>query len=83
MKAVLDQARDDHWIDHNPVDDVKLPAPRSPRHALYLTPGEIRMLANQAPEPHATLILTLAYTGMRIGRRSRCASATWIPTVDD
>lgn len=67
MKAVLDQARDDHWIDHNPVDDVKLPRSTVATPRVYLTPGEIRMLANQAPEPHATLILTLAYTGMRIG----------------
>lgn len=67
MKAVLDQARDDHWIDHNPVDDVKLPRSTVATPRVYLTPGEIRMLANQALEPHATLILTLAYTGMRIG----------------
>jgi integrase len=50
----------------NPITDVKLPRVRSKSERLFLTHEQVAKLA-AAAGPYATLIRTLAYTGLRWG----------------
>nr|WP_179458158.1 site-specific integrase [Leifsonia soli] len=69
LAGILDMAVRDGRISRNPARSVtNLPRKRwTPRHR-YLTNQEVFRLAQAAPdEPRRTLILTLAYTGIRWG----------------
>lgn len=53
-------------IPTTPCVDIDLP-PLPPPDEVYLTRAQVDALVGLADEPYATLILTLAYTGMRLG----------------
>jgi integrase len=65
LAAILDVAVLDHRIASNPARGIKMPR-KSKKRRLYLTAAQVEHLA-QRSGPHATLIYTLAYTGIRWG----------------
>ncbi|SIN91947.1 tyrosine-type recombinase/integrase [Agromyces cerinus] len=65
LAGILDIAVKDRRIPSNPARGVNLPRKKSKRHA-YLTNQQVTVLALQAGV-HATMILTLAYCGVRWG----------------
>lgn len=76
LAGVIDRAVKDRRLDANPARGVNLPRKRSkPRH--YLTHKQVQLLATEA-RPHATLVLLLAYTGLRWGE----AVALRVSSVD-
>lgn len=65
LAGILDVAVRDHRISTNPARGVKLPRKVAKRRA-YLTGQQVELLAASAPG-HSTLVLFLAYTGLRWG----------------
>ena len=65
LAGILDVAVLDHRISSNPARGVKLPRKGKKRRA-YLSAAQVELLASKAGR-HATLIYTLAYTGLRWG----------------
>lgn len=65
LAGILDFAVRDHRIRSNPARGVKLPR-RQSKQRQYLTHQQVELLAQQAAS-HATLVLLLAYTGLRWG----------------
>jgi integrase len=70
LAGILDAAVDDRRISSNPIrGKVKLP-PRKKKPHVYLTHGQVWALAEAADDKNAdnrTLVLFLAYTGLRYG----------------
>jgi integrase len=66
LAAILDVAVRDRRISVNPARGVKLPRKTKKRRA-YLTAKQVELLASTVRGGHATLIYTLAYTGLRWG----------------
>lgn len=65
LSAILADAVQDRMIGSNPAAGAKLP--RKPRkQKVYLTHSQVAALAD-ASGPHRTLVLLLAYTGLRWG----------------
>lgn len=65
LAGVVDRAVKDRRLETNPVRGVNLPRKRSkPRH--YLSHRQVRLLAVES-RAHGTLVLLLAYTGLRWG----------------
>ncbi|HEY8317700.1 MAG TPA: tyrosine-type recombinase/integrase [Amnibacterium sp.] len=65
LAGVVDRAVKDRRLESNPVRGVHLPRKQSkPRH--YLSHRQVRLLAREA-RGHGTLVLLLAYTGLRWG----------------
>lgn len=80
FKSVLDYAVSNRWLAQNPVDGVKLPKTVSMRRRVYLTPVEVKCIAEETRrvEDMAAVYL-LAYTGLRIGELLvHCDAVTWI-----
>nr|WP_231369305.1 site-specific integrase [Frigoribacterium sp. CG_9.8] len=65
LAAILDVALRDRRISSNPARRVSLPRKKKKQH-VYLTHNQVGLLAEQAGAK-ATLLLTLAYTGLRWG----------------
>jgi len=65
LAAILDDAVADRRVLSNPARGVKLPR-RRPRPRVYLTHEQVHALAGEAKQ-HETLILVLAYCGLRWG----------------
>jgi integrase len=65
LAAILDVALRDRRISSNPARHVSLPRKKKKQH-VYLTHNQVSLLAEQA-DAKATLLLTLAYTGLRWG----------------
>lgn len=67
LAGILDGAVHDRRIARNVARDVQRPAKSkaAPRH--YLTHAQVEILASKAPTEHRTLVLFLAYTGLRWG----------------
>ena len=65
LAAILDTAVRDHQLASNPARGIRLPRKVKQKRA-YLTPLQVELLAINAGE-HATLVYTLAYTGIRWG----------------
>jgi len=65
LAGILDVAVLDRRIATNPARGVKLPRKQKKRRA-YLTADQVELLALKAGD-HATLVYTLAYTGLRWG----------------
>jgi integrase len=65
LAAILDVALRDRRISSNPARHVSLPRKKKKQH-VYLTHNQVSLLAEQAGAK-ATLLLTLAYTGLRWG----------------
>jgi len=76
LSLILDHAVKDGRISKNPAKGVRLPrAVRS--QMIFLSHGQVDQLAD-ACEPHGTLVLVLAYTGIRWGE----AAALRVGRVD-
>lgn len=67
MKAVIKHAISLGWMQSNPMDGVKLPKATVKTPRVYLTPPEIKAIADQMSDNNATLVYLLSYTGIRIG----------------
>lgn len=67
FKAVLDLAVSNGWLSANPVDQVKLPRAVPVRRRVYLTPVEVKAIADEMDDDNAIAVFLLAYTGVRIG----------------
>ncbi|MGO4276924.1 tyrosine-type recombinase/integrase, partial [Paenibacillus sp. TAF58] len=65
LAGILDVAVRDRQISSNPARGVKLPR-KAKKRRIYLTAAQVEHLARQSGH-HATLIYTLAYTGVRWG----------------
>lgn len=65
LAAILDVAVRDRRISSNPARGVKLPRKGKKKRA-YLTSAQVELLAAESGK-HATLVYTLAYTGLRWG----------------
>jgi len=76
LAGVLDAAVRDHLIPSNPARGVKLPR-RSSREHVYLSNEQVAALL-AACGPHALIVATLAYTGLRWGE----ATALRVRDVD-
>ncbi len=76
LAAILDVAVKDRRINVNPARGVKLPRKRPKRRA-YLTAAQVDLLAEHSGD-NSTLVLTLAYTGLRWGE----AIALRVSSVD-
>lgn len=66
LASILDAARRDGLIYDNPCRGITLPAV-PPGHERFLTREEIAKVAQGMEEPHATVLWTLALTGLRWG----------------
>lgn len=75
LKSILDTAVRLRWINDNPVNPVKIPRVKQAIQRIYLTPTEVKTLADAMDAPNASLVYVLAYTGIRIGEALalRCA----------
>ncbi|PKV03211.1 tyrosine-type recombinase/integrase [Bifidobacterium pseudolongum] len=67
FKAVLDLAVSNGWLMTNPVDRVKLPRALPMHRRIYLTPIEVKAIADEMSDGNAIAVYLLAYTGARIG----------------
>ncbi|MGN6272282.1 MAG: tyrosine-type recombinase/integrase [Protaetiibacter sp.] len=76
LAAILDVAVKDRRINVNPARGVKLPR-KVPKRRAYLTAAQVDLLAAHSGD-NSTLVLTLAYTGLRWGE----AIALRISSVD-
>ncbi|MGO4594835.1 tyrosine-type recombinase/integrase [Leifsonia sp. 2TAF2] len=76
LAGVLDTAVRDHLIPSNPARGVKLPR-RNSREHVYLSNEQVAALL-AACGPHALIVATLAYTGLRWGE----ATALRVRDVD-
>ncbi|CAN5321568.1 hypothetical protein BH11ACT2_BH11ACT2_22140 [soil metagenome] len=65
LAAILDVAVRDRRISTNPARGVKLPR-KAPKRRAYLTAKQVELLAMNSGD-NATLVYTLAYTGIRWG----------------
>ena len=65
LAAILDVAVKDRRINVNPARGVKLPR-KAPKRRAYLTAAQVDLLASHSGD-NGTLVLTLAYTGLRWG----------------
>lgn len=76
LAGILDAAVRDRRVARNVARDVDLPARSKRASRNYLTHGQVQSLADQCPHP--SLVLFLAYTGLRWGE----ATALRIRHVD-
>ncbi|WP_120339237.1 tyrosine-type recombinase/integrase [Cryobacterium soli] len=65
LAAILDAAVKDRRLHSNPARGVALPR-KTGKARVYLSHDQVQLLADNAGR-HATLVLTLAYTGLRWG----------------
>ena len=65
LAGILDNAVRDRRLAKNPARDIKLPTKSEARGHQYLTHAQVQLLADCARHP--TLVLFLAYTGLRWG----------------
>jgi len=74
LAGILDVAVDDRRLGSNPARNVRklrnLPRRTQGKRRVYLTHDQVSILA--AGAAHPTLVLVLAYTGLRWARRRRC-----------
>jgi integrase len=66
LASILDVAVRDRRISVNPARGVKLPR-KAKKARAYLSAKQVELLASKVRGGHATLIYTLAYTGLRWG----------------
>lgn len=67
FRSVLAFAVSNKWLARNPVDGVKLPKAVPVRRRVYLTPIEVKCLADEMERDDASAVFLLAYTGLRLG----------------
>ena len=76
LRAILSEAVEREWLDHNVATEVKLKR-RSRSEAdvrVIPTKAEIRIILDKAPESHRAMFVTAIFTGMRI---SELRGLTW------
>jgi integrase len=76
LRAILSEAVEREWLDHNVATEVKLKR-RSRSEAdvrVIPTKDEIRIILDKAPESHRAMFVTAIFTGMRI---SELRGLTW------
>lgn len=78
LAGILDGAVHDRRLARNVARDVDLPAKSTAKPRAYLTHTQVQLLADSARAEHSTLVLFLAYTGLRWGE----ATALRIRDVD-
>lgn len=78
LAGILDGAVDDRRLARNVARGVDLPAKGTRKARAYLTHNQVQLLADSARPEHATLVLFLAYTGLRWGE----ATALRVRDVD-
>jgi len=66
LASILDVAVRDRRIAVNPARDINLPR-RTKKSRAYLSASQVELLVSKLRGPHAALIYTLAYTGLRWG----------------
>lgn len=66
LKAVFNHAKRMDCITILPTDGVRLPKSR-PKEKMALSWDQVETIANALPEPISTLVVFLAWTGLRIG----------------
>jgi integrase len=66
VRRVLSAAVEDGRIGRNPAAGLKL-APEVRREPRFLSPEEVRRLAQEVPPRYRALILLMAYSGLRVG----------------
>lgn len=67
LAGILDGAVRDRRLARNVARDVDLPAKGSTKSRVYLSHAQVQTLADVAPPEYASLVLFLAYTGLRWG----------------
>lgn len=67
LAGILDVAVRDRRLARNVARDVDLPAKGTTKARVYLSHQQVQQLVDAAPPQHATLVLFLAYTGLRWG----------------
>jgi integrase len=70
LSAILSDAVGDNTLARDPATGVKLPR-NTRRRPLYLTHSEVADLADGGRTVHESLVLLLAYTGLRWGDATR------------
>ena len=69
LSLTLGWARDCGWLENNPCTRIRLPQQTGGRKVTrtVLTSEQVTAIAGKLEEPYATLVLSLAASGMRIG----------------
>lgn len=67
FKTILDVAVSNGWLLKNPVVQVKLPRALPVHRRVYLTPIEVKAIADEMSDNNAIAVYLLTYTGVRIG----------------
>jgi integrase len=66
LHTILAAAVRDRLLTYNPAANVRLPQ-LSPSAGQFLTVDQVQRIAGHCPAPYRTVVLTLAYTGVRWG----------------
>lgn len=76
LRAILSEAVEREWVDHNVAAEVKMKRRRrtDQDERIIPTKDEIRLILNNAPAPHRAMFVTAIFTGMRI---SELRGLTW------
>ncbi|QFT62689.1 site-specific integrase [Roseivivax sp. THAF30] len=76
LRAVLSEAVEREWVDHNVAAEVKMKRRRrtDQDERIIPTKDEIRLILDNAPAPHRAMFITAIFTGMRI---SELRGLTW------
>jgi len=87
LSSILRAAVDADYLIKNPLDGLRLPLDKRPRHAKStITPEQFRALLELVPEPYASMLFVSVWTGLRIseliGLKWRCIHADSI-TVEE
>ncbi|ETX09774.1 hypothetical protein OCH239_03850 [Roseivivax halodurans JCM 10272] len=76
LRAVLAEAVEREWVEHNVATDVKMRRRRRSEadERVIPTKDEIRLIIDSAPDSHRVMFVTAIFTGMRI---SELRGLTW------
>ena len=78
MSRACASAKEWGYLEHNPASGVRLPHKHPIRPKVTLQPAELRAILDRLEEPHRTMVLLIAVTGMRI---SELLGLQW-PDID-
>lgn len=78
MSRACASAKEWGYLEHNPASGVRLPHKHPIKPKVTLQPPEIRAILNRLTEPHRTMVMVIAVTGMRV---SELLGLQW-PDVD-
>ena len=78
MSRACASAKEWGYLEHNPATGVRLPHKHPSKPKVTLQPAEVRAILDRLEEPHRTMVLLIAVTGMRI---SELLGLQW-PDID-